>query len=58
MIGRLAYAFNAVFKSRVALIAENLCLRQQLLLLKRHQFRPRLQHAYRCFWNLDYRRHG
>ena len=38
----LVEAVLAVFKSRAQLIAENLCLRQQLVVLKRRQKRPRL----------------
>jgi hypothetical protein len=37
MIRCLAYAFTAIFKSRAKLVAENLCLRQQLIVLKRRQ---------------------
>ena len=35
MIRCLAYAFTAIFKSRASLVAENLCLRQQMVVLKR-----------------------
>jgi len=48
----LAYAFNAIFKSRARLVAENLCLRQQLIVLKRRQIRPQLRDADRRFWVL------
>ncbi len=54
MIRCLAYAFTAVFKSRARLVAENLCLRQQLIVLKRRQARPRLRDADRRFWILAY----
>lgn len=37
MIRCLAYAFSAIFKSRARLVADNLCLRQQLVVLKRRQ---------------------
>ncbi len=52
MIRCLAYAFKAVFKSRARLVAENLCLRQQLVVLKRRQARPQLRDADRRFWVL------
>ena len=52
MIRCLAYAFTAIFKSRARLVAENLCLRQQLIVLKRRQVRPQLRDADRRFWIL------
>ncbi len=52
MMWCLAYAFKAVFKSRTRLVAENLCLRQQLIVLKRRRARPQLQDADRRFWVL------
>ena len=52
MIRCLAYAFTAIFKSRARLVAENLCLRQQLIVLKRRQARPQLRDADRRFWIL------
>ena len=52
MIRCLAYAFTAVFKSKARLAAENLCLRQQLVVFKRQQARPRLRDADRRFWVL------
>ena len=42
----------ARFKSRVQLIAENMCLRQQLVVLKRRQKRPLLNDSNRRFWIL------
>ena len=54
MIRCLAYAFNAIFKSRARLVAENLCLRQQLIVFKRRQARPQLRDADRRFWILAY----
>ena len=48
----LAYAFTAIFKSRARLVAENLCLRQQLIVLKQRQARPQLRDADRRFWIL------
>ncbi len=52
MIRCLAYASTAIFKSRARLVAENLCLRQQLIVLKRRQARPQLRDADRRFWIL------
>ena len=52
MIRYLAYALAAIFKSKSRLVAENLCLRQQLIVLKRRQTRPRLRDADRRFWAL------
>ncbi len=52
MIRCLAYTFTAIFKSRTRLVAENLCLRQQLIALKRRQARPQLRDADRRFWIL------
>jgi hypothetical protein len=42
-------AFAAIFKPRALLIAENLCLRQQLLVLQRRHPRPRLM-IFRRSW--------
>jgi hypothetical protein len=36
------WAIAACCRSRASLVAENLCLRQQLLVLRRRQLRPRL----------------
>ncbi len=52
MIRCLACAFKAIFKSRARLVAENLCLRQQLIVLKQRQVRPQLRDADRRFWVL------
>ena len=52
MIRYLAYALAAIFKSKSRLVAENLCLRQQLIVLRRRQARPRLHDADRRFWVL------
>ena len=52
MIRCLAYAFTAIFKSRARLVAEILCLRQQLIVLKRRQARPQIRDADRRFWVL------
>src|SRR5215831_16083849 len=45
-VGRGIVAF---LKPKALLVAENLCLRQQLIVLQRRQ-RPRLLHADRQFW--------
>lgn len=52
MIRCLALAFTAIFKSKALLAAENLCLRQQLLVLKRRQVRPQIRDVDRRFWLL------
>ena len=52
MIRCLAYAFIAIFKSKARLAAENLCLRQQLIVFKRRQDRSRLRDVDRRFWVL------
>jgi transposase InsO family protein len=48
-------AITACFKSKAQLVAENLCLRQQLVVLNRRRPRPRLRDSDRCFWILVYR---
>jgi putative transposase len=48
----VAKAIAGVFRSRAALVAENLCLRQQLLVYQRRRPRPRLRDADRRFWIL------
>jgi len=52
MIRCFAYALTAIFKSKARLPAENLCLRQQLVVLKRRQPRPQIHDADRRFWVL------
>ncbi len=52
MVRWVALAVGACIKSRTQLIAENLCLRQQLVVLKRRQQRPRLWDSDRRFWIL------
>jgi hypothetical protein len=42
----------AIFRPKALSIAENLCLRQQLVVLQRRYPRPRLSDADRCFWIL------
>ena len=52
MIRYLACFLAAAVKSKSRLVAENLCLRQQLVVLKRRQARPRIGDADRRFWVL------
>lgn len=52
MIHWLILANAAVWKPKARLIAENLCLRQQLVVLKRRQKRPSLRDRDRRFWVL------
>jgi hypothetical protein len=47
-----ARALAEFFESRASLVAGNLCLRQQLLILQRRHPRPRLTDADRRFWIL------
>ena len=51
----LLWAFAAAMRPRLLLIADNLCLRQQLLVLQRRKPRPRLTDSDRRFWILAYR---
>jgi hypothetical protein len=50
MVRFLAWTISAVLKPRAMLVAENLCLRQQLLVLEREDPRPRLRNNDRQFW--------
>ena len=50
----VGWAIKGFIMSRVSLVAENLCLRQQLLVLQRRHPRPRLRDADRRFWILAY----
>ena len=45
-------ALSGLFRSRASLVAENLCLRHQLLVLQRKQPRPSLTDRDRLFWVL------
>lgn len=56
MIRWLAPPLAAWFKAKSQLIAENICLRQQLVVLKRRQQRPALRDADRRFWIVASRR--
>lgn len=52
MIRWMAWAIAALLKPRALLVAENLCLRQHLVVLQRRQPGPRLLGADRRFWIL------
>ncbi len=52
MIRCLTHLIADLFKSRARLTAENLCLRQQLIVFERRQARPQLKDADRRFWVL------
>jgi hypothetical protein len=55
MLRCLLWVIAAAIRPEVLLVADNLCLRQQLLVLQRHKPRPRLTDADRRFWILAYR---
>jgi hypothetical protein len=46
----LVWVISAALKPKGLLVAENLCLRQQLLVLQRRHPQPRLRNAHRQFW--------
>jgi hypothetical protein len=46
----LVWIISAALKPKGLLVAENLCLRQQLLVLQRRHPQPRLRNADRQFW--------
>jgi hypothetical protein len=50
MLRCLLWAIAAAVRPKVLLIADNLCLRQQLLVLQRRKPRPRLMDADRRYW--------
>jgi putative transposase len=52
----LVLAIGAIFRPKALPIAENLSLRQQLVVLQRGHPRPRLSNADRRFWILGSRR--
>jgi putative transposase len=52
MFRYLLWAIAAAVRPKALLIADNLCLRQQLLVLHRSKPRPRLEDADRRFWVL------
>jgi transposase InsO family protein len=49
----LVWAIAGFFRSRASLVSDNLCLRQQLLVLQRKHTLPRLRDRDRRFWILD-----
>ena len=48
----MVWAIASFFRSKASLVAENLCLRQQLLVMQRKRPRPRLRDRDRRFWIL------
>jgi putative transposase len=48
----VGWGIAAGFRARASLVAENICLRQQLLVLRRRRPRPRLRDVDRRFWVL------
>jgi hypothetical protein len=52
MLRWLGWGIAACFRLRASLVVENICLRQQLLVLGRRQPRPRIRDADRRFWAL------
>ena len=50
MIRWMGWAIVALLKPKALLVAENLCLRQQFVVLQRRQSRPQLLRADRQFW--------
>ena len=50
MLGLIVRLVRALFRSDLALIAENLAMRQQLIVLKRSIARPKITPADRVFW--------
>jgi hypothetical protein len=52
MLRWLLWVIAAAIRPKMLLVSDNLCLRQQLLVLKRRKPRPRLKNADRRFWVL------
>jgi putative transposase len=52
MLRCLLWALTAAVQPKALLIAGNLCLRQQLVVLQRRKLRPRLEDVDRRFWIL------
>src|SRR5262245_56981197 len=52
MLRCVLWAFAAAVQPKALLIADNLCLRQQLVVLQRRKPRPRLEDMDRRFWIL------
>ena len=55
MLRCLLWVIAAAVQPKALLIADNLCLRHQLLVLQRRKPRPRLTDSDRRFWILAYR---
>src|SRR5262245_55717066 len=55
MLRCVLWAFAAAVQPKALLIADNLCLRQQLVVLQRRKPRPRLEDMDRRFWILSCR---
>ena len=58
MLRCLLWVIAAAIRPKVLLVADNLCLRQQLVVLQRRKPRPRLEDADRRFWMLACRWFG
>lgn len=56
VIGWVARAIAALLRPKARLVAENLLLRQQLLILQRKNSQPRLKNSDRLFWIVACRR--
>jgi hypothetical protein len=52
MLRCLLWVIAAAIRPKVLLVADNLCLRQQLVVLQRRNPRPRFEDADRRFWML------
>jgi hypothetical protein len=52
LVGMILSLFRALILNRKALAAENLALRQQLIILQRSVKRPRFEKRDRVFWVL------
>ena len=52
MLRCLLWVIAAAIRPKALLVADNLCLRQQLVVLQRRKPRPRLEEADRRFWIL------
>jgi hypothetical protein len=53
LLGAIVAALAGALRPRARLVAENLALRQQLAVLRRHKPRPRLLPIDRAFWVLE-----
>ena len=52
MVRWFLVSLAGLFRSRASLVAENLCLRHQIIVLQRKQSRPILTDRDRLFWIL------